>query len=667
MYSALCRVWEDLLTAIKRTVSIGWSLAGFSKIDIKINYILLNINNMESNNSESSYVVKTIGEDDCDDVKNVPKKSPKGRKPVLKLSDFKSESDSARFTKKVKGIELPCNFIQKSVEVSKVKTIVQKVIHKIKQINHQDVEHNGQKYTVCYVLNNNTPVLFIIDTIDKEKVIYNSVSVYSGYPRLTNNSTEFIHQLVMGKSPSDKYSIDHVNRIRRDDRKCNLKFKTASEQIQNQFIRERTSELPEDCGITHDDIPKNVIYRNEKGRGERFEIEINGFPHLPKKILYKKTTSRTDIPLRIKLQTAIYYLRWLCEKYPELKSSIRINKKDEDERLRLTEEYNDIIRLTSFPQEVIDANTVNFIYDCKNDYSIEDDEIVEKVVKTSEAGKKKEDNLPNNCGFNKMDIPKYCYYVPETESRGDKFVIDRHPKLLSMDKRQIATPGSKLLSTKEKFDILLEYIHCLENDLPIVQKDAPRGKRGQFSINIQKDTSKPISKKIDKPSSADKAKDIESKDIPRYVYYKPANKDHGSCWFIKDHPNLVSRNIKTKISRTSALISDREKFEEILCHLDALENNTPFKEYKVVRAVKNSIHKDKCPKRVPDNWDIEQYPICDHLYYRPADDKQGDSWVIMGHPKQHNKIITSSTSKNKSTIDKYLQARSIINTLELNN
>ncbi len=664
----------------------GWLLFGIIEIDIKINYILLNINNMESNNSNTSCNVKNIDIDECSiyDVKTIDlgdstggktikKKSPKGRNSVLKASDFKSESDSARFTKKVMGVTLPCNFIQKSVEVSKVKTVVEKVIHKIKQINHQDVEHNGYNYTVCYVLNNNTPVLFVIDTEEKEKVICNTVGVYNGYPRLTSNTTEFIHQLVMGKPPSDKYSVDHLNRIRRDDRRCNLKFKNSSEQIQNQFIKKRTSELPEDCGITLDDIPKNIFYKNEKDRGERFEIRIKGFPHLPKKLLYKKTTCRTDIPLRIKLQTAIYYLRWLCEKYPELKNSIRINKEDEDERLRLTEEYNDIIRLTSFPQEVIDANTVNFIYDCKNDYSIDNDEIIESVIKNTEAEKKKDDNLPLNSNVSKINIPKYCYYVPETESRGDKFVIDRHPKLLSMDKRQLATPSSKLLSTKEKFDILLEYIHCLENDLPIVQKDAPRGKRGQFSINIQKDTSKPITKKvennqkIEKPSSSDNAKDVDKKEIPHYVYYKPASRDHGSCWFIKDHPKLGARNIKTKNSRTSALISDREKFEEILCHLNALNNDKPFTEYKVIRAVKNSIHKDKCPKRVPDNWDVEKYPIGEYIYYRPADDNRGDSWCIIGHPKQQNKIITTTTVTKTSTLDKYLEARSIINTLELNN
>jgi hypothetical protein len=622
-----------------------------------------------------------------DSAVTVPNKKPGPKQVITSELLNKITNQTAKTVNNIDiSVDLPNKFVDKikkekfTYEVEKV--ITKKIIKtktittKKREINHQDVEYNGYKYTVCYVLCKSKPFLCIIDQEDKHKIIDGRVSITEGYPKLTVNSRQFIHQIVMGKPPSDKYSVDHLDRIRRDSRKCNLKFKTASEQLQNQFIRERTSELPEDCGITHDDIPKHVVYKNEKGRGERFEIEIKGFPHLPKSLLKKKTTGRKDISLRIKLQEAIYYLRWLCEKYPELKSSIRINKEDEDERLRLTEEYNDIIRLTTYPKEVIAANTVNFMYDCKNDYSIDNDEIVESVIKNTEAGKKKDDNLPPGSNVSKMDIPKYCYYVPATESRGDKFVIERHPKLLAADKRQLSTPGSKLLSTKEKFDILLEYIHCLENDLPIVQKEAPRGKRGQFSNTIDKSkktekvieviqtSSIPI-KNIEKPSSSDNAKDVDKKEIPHYVYYKPANRDHGSCWFIKDHPKLAARNIKTKTSRTSALISDREKFEEILCHLEALNNEKPFTEYKVIRAVKNSIHKDKSPKRVPENWDIEQYPIGEYLYYRPADDKRGDSWGIMGHPKQQKEIITTNTVMNKSTLDKYLEARAIINTLEL--
>lgn len=624
-----------------------------------------NIKTIYSDSSIEVDINKDPVEPNSADSKSIEqKKSNRGRKTVLKVNDFKPESDLARYTKNVKDIVLPSNFIKRQVDVSIVKTVVKTTKKTITELNHQDVDYNGNKYTICYVLHNQKPVLFIIDTNIKEKVVTTGVGVHAGYPKIL--SGQYIHQLVMGNPPSDKYSIDHLNRIRRDDRKCNLAFKTASEQIQNQFIKDRTVELPKDCEINHNDIPKHVIYRNENDRDERFEIEINQteqFKHIPIKYLRKKTTSRSDIPLRIKLQTAIYYLRWLCQQYPELKSVIRINKEDEEERLRLTKEYNDIISLTSFPKEVIHANLVQFIYDCKTDYSIDNEEIIEKIVKNTEAGKKKEDNLPADSGVNKIDIPKYCYYVPAKELRGDKFVIDSHPKLLETGKRQIGTPETKLLTTKQKFDILLEYIRCLENNLPIPKYEGPKGIRGQFTDIKKKE--KPIVQKIDKPSSVNKADGVNTKDVPEYVYYKPADKEHGSYWIIKDHPNLASRNIKTKNSRTSALLSDREKFEEILSHLESLDKNTPFKEYKVVRAVKNSVHKEKSTKRSPENWNLEKYPISEYLYYCPETDKRSDSWVVKGHPKQTKTSISSSTSKDKSTLEKYLEACAIFNKLDI--
>ncbi len=66
----------------------------------------------ECGTSESSLNVKTIDLDNSNEINPIKKKSPKGRNSVLKASDFKSEAESARFTKKVMGVTLPCNFIQ---------------------------------------------------------------------------------------------------------------------------------------------------------------------------------------------------------------------------------------------------------------------------------------------------------------------------------------------------------------------------------------------------------------------------------------------------------------------------------------------------------------------------------------------------------------------------
>jgi len=44
---------------------------------------------------------------------------------------------------------------------------------------------------------------------------------------------------------------------------------------------------------------------------------------------------------------------------------------------------------------------------------------------------------------------------------GDKFVIDKHPVLVAQGKRQWSTPERTTLTTKEKFDILMEKYHEL--------------------------------------------------------------------------------------------------------------------------------------------------------------------------------------------------------------
>jgi hypothetical protein len=632
--------------------------------------------------SESSVLIKNI-----DDTSETKEKQKPGPKEVIKVNHFRKLADSARYTKKIDDTSiLPSNFVNKvtkeklEYEVEKIytktKTFIKTktIINKTREINHQDVQYDGTEYTVIYILSFKKPVLCIIDKHDKQKFMNESLNIQKGWIYVSSKGS--IHCLIMGNPPSDKYSVDHMNRIRRDNRRSNLRFKTQQEQNQNQFIRDRKIELPEDCGFELDDIPKHVYYKNEKDRGERFEIDINGFPHLPKNLLRKKTTCRKDVSLKVKLQEAIYYLRWLCEKYPELKTVIRINKEDEEERLRLTKEYNEIISLTNYPKEVIQANLVDFIYDCKTEYSIDNEELVEKVVQQKESGKKTENNLPQQGGVSKSDIPKYCYYVPASQSRGDKFTIDGHPNLLKTGKRQLSTPESKLMSTKEKFDILLQYLDCLEKGIPIVKKETPKGKRGQFCekeaprkkiTTITETIIIPLPEKqiqeepkkvyISDTSTLD---ENDKKNIPRYVYYKPTDKEHGSYWFIKDHPELISRNIKIKCSRTSALLSDKEKYDEILIHLDALDKNQPFVSFPTIRASKNSIHKEKSTKSIPPNWNLEENPIPEYLYYRHCDNKRGDTWIIKGHPKQEKAMITTTTSKEKTTIEKYNQAMNII-------
>lgn len=83
--------------------------------------------------------------------------------------------------------------------------------------------------------------------------------------------------------------------------------------------------------------------------------------------------------------------------------------------------------------------------------------IVEYIPKQREYVRK--NNLPENCRVKNEDIPKYCYYLPETDKRGDGFCCDRkHPKQEKNNLGDYKTSQSKKISTEDKFKQLLAYI-----------------------------------------------------------------------------------------------------------------------------------------------------------------------------------------------------------------
>jgi hypothetical protein len=256
-----------------------------------------------------------------------------------------------------------------------------------------------------------------------------------------------------------QHTIDHINRIGTDNRKCNLRnVESQSAQNFNQKQRERHIELPEDCGIELNQIPKNVYYGKPLGlHGDFFYIELKGIPSLcidGKKYNWKSTKSKS-ISLKNKLQQTIDKLIELKNEYPELE--LIINDQESDiQRNNLISEYNDILQLSHYPKFVIEKNIhkLNIITDIN---ILEQNEELNKIKSIKNSGKnKKTNNLPDDCGITMDQIPKYCYFKPETDKRGCKFVIDRHPKLLEKDIRTWATTESKKTSIIDKFNLLLD-------------------------------------------------------------------------------------------------------------------------------------------------------------------------------------------------------------------
>jgi hypothetical protein len=67
-------------------------------------------------------------------------------------------------------------------------------------------------------------------------------------------------------------------------------------------------------------------------------------------------------------------------------------------------------------------------------------------------------NLPEDCKIKAEDIPKYCYYVKATTSKGDAFCCTKlHPKHKE-SKKDWTTTKSKKVSIEEKYKQLIEYL-----------------------------------------------------------------------------------------------------------------------------------------------------------------------------------------------------------------
>lgn len=127
---------------------------------------------------------------------------------------------------------------------------------------------------------------------------------HGGYIRIWYNGRHrFLHDLIMRRKeekPCDKYSVDHINQDKLDNRRENLRWATQSEQNRNRGKQKRSKvarSLPE--GLTQDMMPKYVNYNKECYNKEKqlyrefFRIEKH--PKLTKKCISSSKSSKLTI------------------------------------------------------------------------------------------------------------------------------------------------------------------------------------------------------------------------------------------------------------------------------------------------------------------------------------------------------------------------------------
>lgn len=294
--------------------------------------------------------------------------------------------------------------------------------------------------------------------------VFNSQSwSLSGTQYAYNNVKELMHRLVahLANIQGHGDTVDHINGFKLDNRSKNLRFATQSQQNSNRPSRsDKTAPCDELQGLGINELPKFVRWDRCE---EKFIIEKH--PHLI-------TEVSQGIRKRAVMSGSKSRNIGVIEKYKDILArleslDIMVNGGNPDEFAKLkkenTEEYisiqNAIKEYNHGPESPTEEPAITNIRDVPNipdnTANSESTPALAPLRRTTE-GKKTTSKLPEDCGVVHKDIPKFCYYKAKTATRGDFFVIDKHPTLITQGKRLWATTSMSGLSTRAKFDLLLE-------------------------------------------------------------------------------------------------------------------------------------------------------------------------------------------------------------------
>ena len=245
------------------------------------------------------------------------------------------------------------------------------LISNLVKIEYDVVEYKNKKYLVCKTRTRNK--LFIVDYIFINTIPYinwyyhnehNEGYIYTQYKsKLYNNQISLLlHNYVMNKltfnGRSQLQTIDHINRIKTDNRLENQRFASPTEQNINQTKRQkRKIKLPKNCNIKLEDIPKCVIYKKTKNE-EFFYIKIRKFPNIG---FFRKDSSKSSkLSLKYKFEEIKKFLRQLKKKYPD--DFKKLNIEQTSEITKIIKSYNEIVKLSKFINNtLVKINKKNYL------------------------------------------------------------------------------------------------------------------------------------------------------------------------------------------------------------------------------------------------------------------------------------------------------------------
>jgi hypothetical protein len=273
----------------------------------------------------------------------------------------------------------------------------------------------------------------------------------------------FMHDIVMTLKQKDiseghiDKAIIHINRIGLDNRRENLLYDLKEKDVnKNIKKKKRTIVMPANSGIRPNEIPTYVWYMKPNGsHGDRFMVEVGDTAW--------KTTSSKKLSLRYKLEEAKMYLRQLRLDQPELFEDYSMNGDYTKEGMALMDSYYAIIHragYTNIEQKDLESRTEELLK--PGTFSRKEKDLLKQQGNLLDrAGDRKRrviDRLPLDSGISISDIPKYCYYRPSNDTRGDYFVVENHPQ---QQTKSWQTSSSSKITTAEKYYQLMEYVENL--------------------------------------------------------------------------------------------------------------------------------------------------------------------------------------------------------------
>jgi HNH endonuclease len=305
-----------------------------------------------------------------------------------------------------------------------------------------------------YVLTNNSEEICAVlwDSLNWNPIVYDKVydeefSKYNwgvlkvGYA--FTGKYGFMHRIVVQRHQQidTDLTVDHINCFKLDNRSRNLRIASQSEQNSNRPSR---SDKQRPC---HDlvqmgvqSLPKYVRWDKTE---EKFVIENH--PYLEAEVLSGIRKKACQSGSKSKKLNVVEKFQDILSRLQELDAKWVDKNKEKFDKLKLetSQEYLNIRESI----QIYEGNKLPHVTGETSQAIIPRRQRVE--------GKKTVSHLPNNCGIIHSDLPKYCYYRGETDTRGDSFIIDRHPALVKEGKRTWSTTSSKLVPIHDKFNELI--------------------------------------------------------------------------------------------------------------------------------------------------------------------------------------------------------------------